>query len=94
MDPLKTISAAHRQVRTANLDDTMRMQLRMTEEFTEDYMAQLTIDQAANPFKQLRSEFEIKWAAERSFNMSMNFGRMPQGKNYSLFPRLGYTENL
>ena len=72
---MRTIAGAHAQVRRANLDDTMSMALRMTEQFSEDYFAKLTAEEIVNPFKQLRSEFEVSNAAERAFNMSMSLGR-------------------
>jgi len=83
VDPLKVISAAHRQVRTAALDDQMTMALRMNEEFTEGYLKQMTEDEIKNPFAQLRSPFEADMAAERSFNMTMAIqGRASQGMGY------------
>ena len=76
MNPLNTIAAAHRQVRKAPLDDEMRMALRMTEDFSEEYFRTLDEDEKLNPFKQLRSEFAAEMAAEKAFNMSMSLGRV------------------
>ena len=70
-DPLKTISSAHHLVRTSHMTDEFAAAIRMTEELTETWLADVEEEQKINPFANPRTEFEIEAVVERAFNMSM-----------------------